>query len=222
VHDAAEGLVGSSTPLGIIPMGTGNVFAREINLPRSPDELAKTLLEGKARAIPVGQVNGRPFLFVVGVGFDAEAVRLFESEGTRKLGQAGFVWPVFRTLLSYKDRLLLVKTHRGDAEALWVIVTRVKHYAGTLMLAPDADLHQAQFSVLRMVGRGPFNRVRQLSALAIGCLRYDPGVSIESANWVRIDGDQSVPVQIDGEVLGELPLDISIHSKQLRLIVPVL
>lgn len=220
VHDAAEGLVGSSTPLGIIPMGTGNVFAREINLPRSPDELAKTLLEGEAGAVPVGQVNGRPFLFVVGVGFDAEAVRLFESEGTRKLGQAGYVWPVLRALLSHRDRLLRVKTNRADAEAQWVIVTRVKHYAGNLMLAPDADLRQAQLYVLRMAGSGPLNRVRQLSALAIGCLRYDPGVSLEPANWVRIDGDRAAPVQIDGEVLGELPLEIGLHSKQLRIILP--
>ena len=97
VHDAAQGLVGRSTPLGIIPMGTGNVFARELNLPSSPDGLARTLLRGDARAIPVGQVNGRPFLFVVGIGFDAEAVRLFEKEGNRTMGRAGYVWPVLRS-----------------------------------------------------------------------------------------------------------------------------
>lgn len=220
VHDVAEGLVGRSTPLGIIPMGTGNVFAREINLPRSPDAIVGTLLDGDVRSIPVGQVNGRPFLFVVGVGFDAEAVRLFESEGTRRLGQVGFIWPVLRTLLSYKDQLLRVKTNRGSAEAQWIIVTRVKHYAGNLMLAPDADLQQEKFYVFRMTGRGPLTRIRQLSALAIGCLRYDPGVNLELANWVRIDGDRAAPVQIDGEVLGKLPLEISLHSERLKIILP--
>lgn len=220
VHDVAEGLVGHSTPLGIIPMGTGNVFAREINLPRSPGELARTLLHGEARALPVGQVNGRPFLFVVGVGFDAEAVRLFESEGTRELGRAGFIWPVLRALLSYQERLLRVKTRRGEAEAQWVIVTRAKHYAGSLLLTPDADVRQARFYVLRMAGSGPLNRVRQLSALAIGYLRYDPGVCLEPADWVTIDSDSAVPVQIDGEVLGKLPLKISLHPKHLRIILP--
>ena len=180
VHDAAEGLVGHPTPLGIIPMGTGNVFARELNLPRSPDGLARTLLDGNARAIPVGKVNGRPFLFVVGVGFDAEAVRLFENEGNRTLGRGGYIQPVLRALLSHQDRLLRVRTVRGEAEAQWVIVTRIKHYAGNLMLVPEADLHQARFYVLRMVGSGRLNRIRQLSALAIGLLRYDPGVHVES------------------------------------------
>ena len=64
--DAAEGLVGSTTPLGIIPLGTANVFAREIGLPLSPEQVTSTLLYGTARAIPVALINARPFLFVVG------------------------------------------------------------------------------------------------------------------------------------------------------------
>ena len=221
VHDATEGLVGHSMPLGIIPMGTGNVFARELNLPGSPDGLARTLLKGEASATPLGQVNGRPFLFVVGIGFDAEAVRLFEREGNRALGRAGYVWPVLRALSSHQDRTLRVSTRRGEAEAQWVIVTRIKHYAGDLILVPQADLHQERLHVLRIVGSGPLHRIRQLSAFALGLLRYDPGVCVEAANWVRIDGDPATPVQIDGEVLGELPLEIGLHPKPLNLIFPV-
>jgi diacylglycerol kinase (ATP) len=222
VHDAAEGLVGHSMPLGIIPMGTGNVFAREIKIPPTPREIARTLLHGEVRAIPVGQVNGRPFLFVIGVGFDAEAVRLFESEGSREFGQAGFIWPVLRALLSHRDRSLRIRTDRGEAEAQWVIVTRVKHYAGNLLLAPNADLHQARFYVLHMQGSGPLNRVRQLAALAVGVLSHDPAVRLEPATRVRIDGDRAVPVQIDGELLGELPLQIGLHPEQLNVIFPVI
>ena len=105
VHDA-EGLVGHSIPLGILPLGTGNVFARELKLPTSPDMIARTLLFGYVRTIPIGQANGRPFLFVVVVGFDAEAIRLFESEGNRTLGRAGYIWPVLRALLSHQDQSL--------------------------------------------------------------------------------------------------------------------
>lgn len=222
VHDAAEGLVGHSMPLGIIPMGTGNVFAREINLPPAPGEIAQTLLHGKARAIPVGDVNGRPFLFVIGVGFDAEAVRLFETEGSREFGQIGFVWPVLRALVSHKDRSLRIRTDGREAEAQWVIVTRVKHYAGNLLLTPDADLHQERLYVLRMKGSGPLNRVRQLAALAVGVLSHDPAVHVEPATRVRIDGDRAVPVQIDGEALGELPLEIGLHPERLKVIFPMI
>jgi diacylglycerol kinase family enzyme len=126
-----------------------------------------------------------------------------------------------RALLSHQDRPLRVKSRQGESEVPWVIVTRAKHYAGNLMLAPEADMHDAQLHVLRIGGNGLLNRVRHLSALAIGYLRYDSGVCLENADWVTIDGDRSAPVQIDGEVLGELPLEISIYPKRLRVIMPV-
>ena len=59
------------------------------------------------------------------------------------------------------------------------------------------------------------HRIRQLSDFALGLLRYDPGVCVEAANWVRIDGDPATPVQIDGEVLGELPLEIGLYPGRL-------
>jgi len=113
-----------------------------------------------------------------------------------------------------------VMTDRGEDEARWIIVTRVKHYAGNLVLAPDADLHKRLFYVLQMKGSGPLNRIRQLAGLAVGFLKYDPGARLEPATWVRIDGDRDVPIQIDGEVLGQLPLEIGLHPERLRVICP--
>ena len=218
IHDVAEGLIGCSTPLGIVPLGTGNVLAREIQLPWSPNRLAGALLEGEVHSIPVGQVNGRPFLFVVGVGFDAEAVRIFELGNNRKIGQVGFAWPVLRALVSSRDWSLRVTTPRGETHGQWIIVTRIRHYAGNLVLVPHANLHESKLYVVRVTGSGRWNRARQLAALATGCFRFDPGVSIEVTDTVSIEGDKAVAVQIDGEVLGELPLEISLHTERLAVI----
>lgn len=220
VHDVAEGVLGHPVPLGVIPAGTANVFAREIGLPRTADGLARLLLEGGTRRLPVGEVNGRPFLFVAGVGFDAEAVRLFEAGGTRRFGSAGFVWPVARALFSGSPSPLRVETDSGTTQAQWVIVTRTKHYAANLLLAPGADLRQPVFHVLCMRGSGPLTRIRQLSALLMGMLRHDPETRLERTLQVRIEGDPDVPVQIDGEMTGTLPLDIRPHDRQLALIAP--
>lgn len=221
VHDVAAGLLGTPVPLGIVPMGTANVFAREVGLPRSPERVASTLVDGKVGTIPVGQINGQPVLFVVGIGFDAEAVRQFETAGTRKLGQAGFVGPIVYALFSQGNRSLQVATNRGKSEAEWVIVTRAQHYAGGFLLCREAGLTQNRFHVLRFMGRGPLVRLRQLSALACGLIRFDPGVSIEVADWVRVEGDADTPVQVDGEMLGALPVEISLHSQRLQLILPI-
>jgi len=72
-----------------------------------------------------------------------------------------------------------------------------------------------------MQGSGPLNRVRQLAALAVGVLSHDPAVHLEPATRVTIDGDRAVPVQIDGELLGELPLQIGLHPERLNVIFPV-
>lgn len=218
VHAVAVGLVGTSTPLGIIPTGTADVYARELDLPRSPSDLAHLLLHGNARPIPVGEVNGQPFLFVVGVGLDAQAVRVFEASGSRRLGRLGLVWPALNALLTARSTLR-VKTENSDDEAEWVIVTRAKRYAAGLMLAPHADLHHSKFYVLRMKGNS-IARLGQLSALAIGQARYAPGVTLEATDWVAIEGDVSTPVQVDGDVSGQLPLSVRTHDSELRVILP--
>jgi len=79
-----------------------------------------------------------------------------------------------------------VRTRREEARVQWVVVTRIKRYAGGLILVPQADV-QPSFYIVRFVGSGPVNRLRQLSALALGLLRYDSAVHLEAADWVRID-----------------------------------
>jgi diacylglycerol kinase (ATP) len=220
VHDAADGLLGTEMPLGVIPTGTANVFAREVGLPFSPERIAHTLLGGEVRSIPLGQVNARPFLFVVGIGFDAEAVRYFETSGTRQLGQLGLIPPVLQALISCPDSLLQVTTDRGSSKAGWVVVTRARRYAGGLLLSREANINQTVFHVVRFGGRGIFVRLRQLSALTCGLIGYDPDVTIESAEWVRVEGDVATPIQVDGEMLGRLPVQITLHPQRLRLIFP--
>ena len=220
VHDVASGLLGTPVPLGIIPMGTANVFAREVGLPTSPDRIAGTLMNGKVSTIPVGEINGQPVLFVVGIGFDAEAVRQFETAGTRKHGQAGFVMPVLHALLSERSRSLKVTTDHGTGEAQWVIVTRARRYAGGFLLSKDAGVTRPIFQVLRFRGRGPLVRLRQLAALASGLIGFDPGVSVEIAAWMRVEGDPDIPIQVDGEMLGALPVEVRIHPQPLQLILP--
>ena len=219
VHDAAEGLLGTEMPLGVIPTGTANVFAREVGLPFSPERIAHALLNGKVRPIPLGQVNAHPFLFVVGIGLDAEAVRYFETSGSRQLGQLGLIAPVLHALISCPDSLLQVTTERGSSKAGWVVVTRTQRYAGGLLLSHEANINQTAFHVVRFGGRGILIRLRQLSALACGLIGYDPDVTIELAEWVRVDGDAATPVQVDGESLGRLPVEITLNPKRLWIII---
>jgi len=65
---------------------------------------------------------------------------------------------------------------------------------------------------------GPLVRLRQLAALACGLIRFDPDVRVEAADWVRVEGGANTPVQVDGEMLCALPVEISLHPQRLQLI----
>jgi len=220
IHDVASGLVGGNIPLGIIPTGTGNVFARELAIKQSAAALGEMLLWGEVVDMPLGLVAGRPFLFVIGIGFDAKAVHHFEKAPARHLGRAGFVMPVLRALAAHGAGELTVSTAQKVLRAHWVIVTRVKHYAAGLMLAPGAEPLAREFHVICFRGAGAMIRLRQLSALASGLGGHDPGIEIIRTTQALIAGAPSVPVQIDGEVMGRLPLEVSIHPETLPIILP--
>ncbi len=110
LNEAANGLVGSSTALAPVPAGSTNVFARTIGLTNEPvqatRELVAALARGSRRRVEMGTVNGRYFLFHLGVGFDAEVVEHVESLGSlkRHLGQPAFVYAALATWLRQQDR----------------------------------------------------------------------------------------------------------------------
>jgi diacylglycerol kinase family enzyme len=220
IHNVAAGLVGGETPLGVIPTGTGNVFASELGYSFAPFALARTLQTGSVEHIPVGEVNGEVFLSLVSVGCDAEAVRHFTAANPRFLGRASYILPVLRALAGRPSRSLVVETESGRHRAHWVIISRTKRYAGNLSLAPEAGLAKPGMFVICFRGAGRKRRLRHLLALVTGLLQRDPHISIEGAQSVTITGDSQCAVQIDGQFKGMLPLKIGLHSERLGVIMP--
>ena len=207
-------------PLAIIPLGTGNVLARELGIRAAKTDLLAMLREAPVRHMPVGRVNEHCFLSVVGVGFDAEAVRHFEEGHMRALGQVGFVLPVLQALGRQSGEVLRVTVNDRTLKVHWVIVTRGKHYAANLLLTPDADPFGNGFHIICFKGAGAMMRLRQLTALFSGLISHDPTIEIIKTKAAMIEGAQTTCVQIDGESMGELPLYISMHKRTLPLIVP--
>ena len=221
IHNVAAGLIGGATPLGVIPTGTGNVFANELGYSFAPLSLARALQAGSVEHIPVGEVNGEVFLSVASVGYDAEAVRHFSAENPRFLGRASYIFPVLHALMGRPSRPLVVETESGRYKAHWVIISRTKRYAGNLLLASEAGLAKRGFCVIRFEGAGRIRRLRHLAALVTGLLQYDPLVTIEGAHSVTITGDPQCGVQIDGQFKGTLPLEIGLHPERLGVVMPI-
>ena len=100
VNEVVNGLAGSETSLGVLPIGTGNALARGCGIPLSPEKAVDTLINGTARKIDLGTFNGKYFSNVVGIGFDGYSSK--ESRKITKLrGTLVYVWVVLKTLKKY-------------------------------------------------------------------------------------------------------------------------
>ena len=220
LNEAANGLVGTDTALGVLPGGSTNVFARTIGLPNDPVEATGVLLDalakGSIRRVGLGAVNGRCFLFHTGLGFDAAVVEQVERRSSLKryAGHPLFVYAGFATWFHHYDTSrprLAVHLPDGrmvdDGYLAIVLNTSPYTYLGNvpLDLAPEATLDTGLSVVV--VRTMQFARVLGLigSALASGrhirSSRY--ALLAHDLDELEVTGHGPLPYQVDGDFLGD-------------------
>lgn len=219
IRGAAAGLLGTDLPLGIVPVGTGNVMATELGLGRNGDRIADTLIEGPTRAVHGGLMNGEPFFLMAGVGFDAEVVSHLSYRWKKLLGKAAYGGPVLRTLAHPLPRLD-VSVDGEHHEARWVIVTNAGRYGGHFMLSPDMALDRPGLKAVLFQAPSRAGLMCSLLRLATGRLQADRHVLSLDCKVVAIQSEATVPVQIDGEICGSTPVTIAKADAAFKLIVP--
>jgi len=237
LNEAANGLAGSMTALAPLPGGSTNVFAQSIGLPADPMEATASTLEslaaGAIAPIGLGLVNGRYFLFHVGMGFDAAVVEQVERRGDLKryLGHPLFVFSVFSTWFRHYDRSRprMRVTHAGGVISDGYFVLAVNKdpytYLGSrpLEIAPEATFDRGLVGItLRTLSFGG------LSNIAAKALRSGSSVArARKADYATdltdmlVEGYGPFPYQMDGDHLGESDRLVFSHEPNaLRLVVP--
>ena len=239
LNEAANGLAGSDTALAPLPGGSTNVFARTLGLPDDPIEATVVLLDSLAldaiRRIGLGIVNGRHFLFHVGIGFDAAVVAEVERRGSLKrwANHALFGWAAFDTWLRRYDRKrprFAVRVENASTidvgQFAVCLNTDPYSYVGTrpFTVAPEATLDRALSVVtIRSLDAIPLLRVLA-SALGSGkYLRHSNNVTRHvDVTSLSIEGYGPVPHQVDGDYLGDVDrLDIRYERDAIALVFPV-
>ena len=238
LNEAANGLAGSTTALAAVPGGSTNVFARTLGLPDDPIEATGALLDALAhnsiQRIGLGSVNGRYFLFHVGIGFDAAVVAEVERRSSLKrwANHALFGWAAFDTWIRRYDRKhphfrVRVDGYPTVDDAMFTVCLNTDPYTyiGTrpFTIAPEASLDRPLSIVtLRTLDAIPLLRLLS-SALGSGRqLRTNKNVSFHSdVTHVEIDGYGPVPHQVDGDYLGDIEhLELRYEPDTLSLVVP--
>lgn len=238
LNEAANGLAGTGCALAPLPGGSTNVFARTLGLPNDPIEATSDLLDalarGSIRPVGLGSVNGRYFLFHVGLGFDAAVVAQVERRAGAKryLGHPLFIYCAFSTWFRHYDRTrprFSVRHADGtvidDGSFALVLNTNPYTYLGNrpLDVAPAATLDRGLVAVCVRTMR--FDAIVRLAAKALrgggglGRLRFvDERTDVAH---LTVAGHGPFPYQVDGDHLGDTELLVFRHEPDaLCLVVP--
>ncbi|HVF85095.1 MAG TPA: YegS/Rv2252/BmrU family lipid kinase, partial [Abditibacteriaceae bacterium] len=154
LSEVAGQLVHTQTAMGVLPLGTGNTFARSIGIPLNLEEACKTIAGGWIEGIDVGRVNNQYFLNSVALGLSAEIAGALDKNTKKKLGL--MAWPVvgFRVLAGHRPLILRVvsqeKTYSVRTHQLLVVNGR--YVAGPIAASPQASVQDHSFDVFVLGG----------------------------------------------------------------------
>lgn len=254
IHDAVQELVtaGVRTPVGVIPLGTGNALAAELRISRDPAYAAWELLRFEPRRIPVGRIEwkdasgttqSRYFLISAGAGADAETIYRLAVETKARHGVWAYYLHALKLYLSHRFTPIDVEYRAvGESQprrdvAAQVFIGRIDNFGGIASrLTPGGSLESNSMQVVlfRSPHRWPMLRhaaaaitrtiyrsaqVEIVSATEVDCRPVAAGAELPSG-WGRAKLANRVYAQADGELLGGLPVRMTMVPDALTLLMP--
>jgi diacylglycerol kinase (ATP) len=224
VNGVIQALAGHETALGVLPLGTVNVWAREVGIPLYTLDACDVLLNGARRRVDLGQAGNRYFLLMAGVGFDAEVARRVERSRMKELGfkVLEYLATVSRLGVTHQPtRVWMVRDgRRQSTRALMIIIGNTRLYGGAMTFTRNAVADDGWLDVVTVGGGGIMHRVGVIGRALLRRSSLGPRVRYDRAKRVRIEAEQPLPVQVDGEVIGNLPMTFTIVPRALTVIVP--
>ncbi len=222
LNEVVAGMLGSTTPLALLPGGSVNVFARVAGIPRRLKRACRMLPHAEPRSIPVGLANGRPFLLMAGIGLDAEVVHRLGLGVKQKMGALGFWLKGFAMLAAYPFSSMTVRVEATEYLATSVIVGKTHLYGGRYVITPEARLEEPLFDVVLFQGRRGIDYLRYMVGVIGGFhLRFKDVVHIQT-DQLEVLSRQPIHYQVDGELAGKAPVTVGICPHTVRFLLPPL
>lgn len=220
INETANGLVGSSIPLAVAPLGTANVFACELGQGRAMKRAAEMVGAGKMTEIYPPKANGRHFLLMVSIGPDSRVVAGIDKGLKKIVGKLAYVIAALKEIAFGAPKTVSVTVDGVSYEAGLAIITQASRYGGPFVIAPNARLGDEDVSVLLLAGTRRRALLKYGLAMLTNRVATLKDATLLRGRRVRIDGPEGMVVQSDGDVFGAAPMEIVSGSLPLRLLVP--
>jgi len=210
IAEVANGLIGSTTALGVIPLGTANVLAKEYKLSTTPRAIANALAYRRTRLLwpGIAKMDNEEHVFVqmVGLGFDGAVVHGLQPLLKRVIGRGAYVWQSLWEAVAYRFPRVELTIDGKDFEAASVVVSKGRLYGGPYLLAPNAAPTEPGFQIALFENPGTFAALLSGAALPLGLLPRCPGVRVIAGTHVDFCATNGpIMTQSDGDALPGTP-----------------
>ncbi len=220
VNEVVNGIAGSDVALGILPVGTMNVFAAELGLPGDLDEAWAIIRAGRTRKVDLVRANSRYFVQLAGVGLDAQVVQETSWNFKKNFGPLSYVISAAQ-IAARKPPRLLVEADGIEREGSFVLIGNGRYYGGPVAFFKDARIDDGKLDVLIFKNLGYLDIARYLTNIFMGKHTGLADVEYFQTKKATVRSEEDVPVEVDGEAVMRLPVTFRISSRKLRVVVPV-
>jgi YegS/Rv2252/BmrU family lipid kinase len=223
LNEAANGLVGSDTALGMIPGGTSNLWARDVGLDKKPLEAVQLMIEGERRLVDMGRVCDRYFLLLAGFGIDARVTQSVPLRVKSRIGAAAYGLSAFKEVWGWKGTRVRMRIDDGPTEehdVLMMLAGNTRLYAGLTKITPAAVVDDGRLDLCIYTGRSRFDIFRHVALTLTQQHRKSPKVLYRRIRKAEFEWEEPLPVQVDGDPLGECPSEVEVAPSCLWVAVP--
>lgn len=231
INEAVNGLVGATTSLGIIPVGTGNILAHQLRMPilsvAAPlyvRDVGEALRRSRVQRVDAGVINERYFICWAGLGLDAEIAASMEPRPriAKRLRTLPYIIAGFSVASEFRGvrSRIVIEGRTFRTRALMALASNIQLYAAFFNIAPRARMDDGLLDIFVFKGLGFSYILRHLMHLFSGRHQHDPKVMHALARTMTVQTAPSVAVHLDGDPYGDTPAAISIEAGKLLLLVP--
>jgi len=222
MNAAAQGLLETGIPLGILPTGTANDLARTLDIPPDLDRAAAIIAAGHTRTIDLGSVNGKPFFNVASLGLSAELSKELTRDIKRRFGRLGYLVTALRVLARARPFTAEIAAdgERVRIKTLQVAVGNGRYYGGGNIVAQDAAIDDRKLDLYSL----EFRQAWKLALLA-RAFRYGEHGAWDEVRAIR--GDEFEvrtrhprPINADGEIVTQTPARFTLHPRAVTVFAP--
>jgi YegS/Rv2252/BmrU family lipid kinase len=223
VQRCVDAMAGSDAALAIVPAGTANLFASNLEIPKDVRAAVGVGLEGLRRRLDVGQINGERFVVMAGAGLDALMIRDADGPLKKRLGRAAYIFTGVKnvSLRPVRTRVRIDGDKWFDGDASCVLVANVGQVLGKVSAFPDARPDDGLLDIGIVTAKGVWQWTRALARTAAGDAPSSPFVQTARGRAFDVRFAEPLPYELDGgDRKKSRRLRIKVHHEALTLCVP--